>query len=87
MNQQERPRCPKCGLYTDHVTGPRGLEACPYDRLRDALGAVEPTAAEDRQLHWLAGMDRPAIEAIESLFLRLRAGAPREGDRRAERPD
>lgn len=66
------PRCPKCGLRTTHDRYP-----CLYDRLRTALGDLEPTATEDRILHWLAGCDQPTVEPIASLFERLRA-SPRK---------
>jgi len=74
MTNTSPQRCAKCGLITDHVSGPRGPERCPYDRLREALGPVPPTAAEDHTLHWLAGVDRGTVETLESLFIRLRGG-------------
>ena len=72
--QQQRPKCPKCGLYTDHLTGPGDPRTCPYDRLRAALGPLELTSAEDRTLHWIAGCDYDTVDALESLFSRLRGG-------------
>lgn len=77
MTNTSAPRCLNCGLITDHFTGPRGPERCPYDRLKEALGPVIPTSAEDRSLHWLAGVDRVTVEALESLFARLRGAASR----------
>ncbi len=62
------PHCPKCGLRTTHDRYP-----CLYDRLRAALGDLEPTPVEDRILHWLAGVDQPTVEPIATLFERLRA--------------
>jgi hypothetical protein len=70
-----RKVCPKCHLITDHLTGPLGPERCPYDRLREAVGG-EVSAAEDRQLHWLARGDFETIDVLEALFWRLRAAAP-----------
>ncbi len=72
MNVAPAGRCPKCNLLTDHVTGPGNPRPCPYDRLRAALGNVEPSSAEDRSLHWLAGVDGTTIDALESLFEKLR---------------
>jgi hypothetical protein len=71
MNPSSAERCRKCGLYTDHLTGPGNPRRCPYDLLRDALGPVVPTPDEDKHLHWLAGMDRTTVNAIASLFSRL----------------
>jgi hypothetical protein len=62
-------RCPKCGQPTPHDRYP-----CLYDRLRSALGDVEPTPEEDRILHWLAGLDERTVAPLASLFERLRAG-------------
>ncbi len=69
-----RQRCTKCGLLTDHVSGPLldgRPERCPYDRLREAVGG-QVSPAEDRQLHWLAGTDFTTVDVLEALFVRLR---------------
>jgi len=59
--------CPVCGLH--HL----GRRPCYYDRLRAALGGLEPSEAEDRILRWLAKWDDSTIEPIISLFDRLRS--------------
>ncbi len=63
------PRCSKCGAYGAHDDGRR----CLYDVLREALVGVELTPAEDRIVHWLAGLDRPTIDPLVSIFRKLRA--------------
>jgi hypothetical protein len=85
--------CPKCRLLTDHRTGPSGPEQCPYDQLREAFG-LDVSPFEDRQLHWLAGMDFETVDVVCEMFVRLRnAGglvaarrrAPSSGKRKAVR--
>jgi hypothetical protein len=66
------PGCPKCGLFTDHRTGP-DPRPCSYDRLREAVGEVSPT--EDKLLHWLAGWDYTTADTLVALFKRLRAAS------------
>ena len=76
--------CPKCGLFTDHVSGPLPVgrsERCPYDRLREAVG-VEVSPAEDRSLHWLASTDWTTVDTLEALFRRLRGAGDRASDAR-----
>jgi hypothetical protein len=65
------PICPKCRLLTDHRSGPLGPEQCPYDQLRAAVG-LDVSPSEDRQLHWLAGMDFETVDVLSALFVRLR---------------
>jgi hypothetical protein len=65
------PGCPKCGLLTDHRTGP-DPRPCSYDRLREAVGG-EVSPAEDRLLHWLAGWDYGTADMLAALFKRLRS--------------
>lgn len=57
--------CGLCGLK--HPTRP-----CHYNRLREALGELEPTEREDRILRWLSAYDWDTVEPIASLFERLR---------------
>jgi hypothetical protein len=57
--------CETCGLR--HPSRP-----CFYDRLREALGELEPTEREDRILRWLSGFDGYTVEPIAELFERLR---------------
>ncbi len=60
-------QCPKCGLL-------HGAERrCFYDVLLEALAGVELTPYEDRILRWLAGWDWPTVDALVSVFRKLRA--------------
>ncbi len=62
-------KCPTCRL--DHPG-----RACFYDRLRAALGDLQPSPREERILRWLAGLDEPTVEPIAELFERLRGVGP-----------
>lgn len=67
---QSGTRCPNCNAIIS-PPGPRP-HRCLYDRLRAALGDIEPTAEQDRILRWLAGWDEATVEPIATLCERLR---------------
>ncbi len=64
-----RSRCSKCGAFGAHDDGRR----CPFDRLVEALGDVELSPEEVHSLRWLAGVDWSTVDALVSIFRKLRA--------------